>query len=160
MASNIRFEIHEGGILQLVRDNNERGIGQRGEYNTILTEAALNNFGPSNATDALFSILAAARMVDGMGGSDPLLEQAVQASLRDQCDLEKDKDRKISVSQQRYDTTDQAFVECSICCDQYDNNDTLVSVLECGHVFHPVCITEWGHYNPICPICKRDILIL
>jgi len=62
----------------------------------------------------------------------------------------------VTINKQKYCKTLKKFGECSICSDTYKDS-TIVSVLECGHIFHPDCITEWGHYNPSCPMCKKDI---
>jgi len=60
------------------------------------------------------------------------------------------------ISSQLYDTTEQKFDNCVICTKEYENTDT-VSVLNCGHVFHPKCIEEWCKYKATCPLCKAGI---
>lgn len=71
-------------------------------------------------------------------------------------ELERNEKIKIDVSSKPYSETEKVFTSCSICSDEYNNEDT-VAVLECSHLFHKNCIEEWGHYNPICPVCKTAI---
>ena len=71
-------------------------------------------------------------------------------------ELERDEKIKVDVSSKSYSDTDKVFTSCSICSDDYKDED-IVSVLDCTHVFHKNCIEEWGHYNPVCPICKASI---
>lgn len=71
-------------------------------------------------------------------------------------ELERNEKIKIDVSSKPYSETEKVFTSCSICSDDYKEDDT-VSVLDCKHVFHKNCIEEWGHYNPVCPICKVEI---
>lgn len=44
--------------------------------------------------------------------------------------------------------------ECPICMDEFDTNKGIR--LECGHLFHRECITEWfeGYYQ--CPTCRHE----
>ena len=51
-------------------------------------------------------------------------------------------------------TKAQAETECSIC---FDHLTTAVSELQCGHVFHRVCIQYWLHLQPTCPLCKQVV---
>lgn len=109
----------------------------------------------SNSTESLFTMLA---MIDRMGHLlqrvDPI-EIAIERSTADQ-ELTRSEDMNINVSTQCYETTDKKFDSCSICTEKYENKDN-VSVLKCGHIFHTKCIKEWGHYKPVCPVCKESI---
>lgn len=51
------------------------------------------------------------------------------------------------------------YDSCVICSEKYTNAD-IVSNLQCGHIYHFTCITEWGYYNPVCPLCKSSIDVL
>ena len=47
---------------------------------------------------------------------------------------------------------------CSICRDSYcDDVTKSSSVLECGHHFHSLCITEWELKQNSCPLCRKTI---
>lgn len=43
--------------------------------------------------------------------------------------------------------------DCSICCKTYDNGQ--VMALECGHIFHRNCLTQWFKLGTTCPKCKQ-----
>ena len=46
---------------------------------------------------------------------------------------------------------------CSICMDTLKKGDTVLDI-ECKHIFHSECLTEYlEKYNHICPICRKDI---
>lgn len=46
---------------------------------------------------------------------------------------------------------------CSICWDEFVNDQNVSFVDECFHIYHSSCINKWvSHGNP-CPLCKRKI---
>jgi hypothetical protein len=49
---------------------------------------------------------------------------------------------------------------CTICNDEFDENATcLLSVIQCGHVFHAQCLDQLKMYssNSKCPCCRQPI---
>eukprot|EP00397_Hematodinium_sp_SG-2012_P061061 GEMP01080324.1.p1 GENE.GEMP01080324.1~~GEMP01080324.1.p1 ORF type:complete len:110 (+),score=19.88 GEMP01080324.1:245-574(+) len=47
-------------------------------------------------------------------------------------------------------------VICSICIESYQSTaPVVVSILECGHVFHFDCVVKWFIENPRCPLCQK-----
>ena len=65
------------------------------------------------------------------------------------------------------DITSQKYVniinkdckECSICYEDF-NNESSVSLLNCGHYFHTKCIKKWGNRNNTCPVCRKEIPLI
>lgn len=47
--------------------------------------------------------------------------------------------------------------QCSICRDNYNLDDELRMLNNCGHEFHIACIDEWLESNSTCPICRGSI---
>lgn len=45
---------------------------------------------------------------------------------------------------------------CSICMEKFEDN-SIVSKLECGHIFHHKCIQEWGKWKQHCAYCRATI---
>ena len=43
---------------------------------------------------------------------------------------------------------------CSICQEEVTSATRLT---QCGHEFHPQCISQWFDVNPRCPVCRHDI---
>ena len=43
---------------------------------------------------------------------------------------------------------------CSICL---ENEPCEIYVLNCDHVFHKKCITDWLMRNPTCPLCRMPV---
>jgi hypothetical protein len=50
-------------------------------------------------------------------------------------------------------TAPSSKLTCSICLDDMLEKREC-KVLECGHVFHFVCIEEWKERREMCPICR------
>lgn len=46
--------------------------------------------------------------------------------------------------------------ECSICKNDFEEC-SVISKLDCGHIFDIDCIKKWAQYNRTCPICRKDI---
>jgi len=111
----------------------------------------INNRHPNNFLDLLELFLLMQPILNVL---DPL-EIAIQNSENDLC-LHKDENITLNLTCQPYDTTNTEYDSCSICTDIYDKKED-VTVLNCGHIYHPNCIKEWGKYKPNCPICKTDI---
>jgi len=74
------------------------------------------------------------------------------------CELERNSKIKIDIESKPYSETTKTFTSCPICSDDYKHDDS-VSILNCSHLFHKDCIKEWGHYNPVCPVCKASIKV-
>ena len=85
---------------------------------------------------------------------DPL-EIAIQNSENDLC-LHRNENITLNLTCQPYHTTNTEYDSCSICTDIYDKKED-VTVLNCGHIYHPNCIKEWGKYKPNCPVCNSEI---
>jgi hypothetical protein len=43
--------------------------------------------------------------------------------------------------------------ECTICTVDYEE-DCMVSITKCKHIFHTECIKEWAKYKQVCPVCR------
>ncbi|CAO2835982.1 unnamed protein product [Amaranthus hypochondriacus] len=53
--------------------------------------------------------------------------------------------------------TDQNNESCTICLDEYEDDDELGS-LKCGHEYHVDCLKKWLLLKNVCPICKSCAL--
>jgi len=42
---------------------------------------------------------------------------------------------------------------CSICFEQLDNNNLLI-VTKCNHIYHEKCMNKWFMLNKTCPLCR------
>lgn len=56
-------------------------------------------------------------------------------------------------------TETQEPKECPICQVQLKNNDNVIT-LECAHIYHTQCISEWVKYKDECPLCRSPIQVL
>jgi hypothetical protein len=139
MPSNIRFRVHTNEYYQDVIE--------------------LNTFEQfDSASDALFALINMMNVLEPMFISDfDPVQIAIQNSQND-LQLRRNDNVIVLLKTQPYDTTDKNYEECSICTDKYEKKEE-VSVLDCGHVYHPKCINEWAKYKPTCPVCKAEISI-
>jgi hypothetical protein len=51
---------------------------------------------------------------------------------------------------------DCKYNSCTICIEDFKEEYYIVK-LDCGHLFHEECISEWGLYKQECPVCKKEI---
>lgn len=46
---------------------------------------------------------------------------------------------------------------CSICLNEFQDEEIVSKLPECKHIFHKECIREWLLRNHICPFCRNDV---
>jgi hypothetical protein len=57
----------------------------------------------------------------------------------------------------QYDTKSNKCVECLICLDNFEENETLIKI-KCNHIFHCNCIKNWlCEESNKCPVCRIEI---
>ncbi|KAF8099538.1 hypothetical protein N665_0242s0022 [Sinapis alba] len=49
-------------------------------------------------------------------------------------------------------------LECPICLNEFEDDETLRLVPKCCHVFHPDCIDAWLHSHATCPLCRANLV--
>jgi len=90
---------------------------------------------------------------------DPI-NDAIQRSYNEQPESLVKTDRIIEIEGKIYkeieDELKDISKDCSICSDNFEDN-SLVSITYCGHIFHKDCIVEWGKYKTNCPICRESL---
>ncbi|XP_026434646.1 E3 ubiquitin ligase BIG BROTHER-related-like [Papaver somniferum] len=57
------------------------------------------------------------------------------------------------------DSTKEKIEICTVCQDGYENKDK-IATLDCKHEYHEDCITQWLVRKNVCPICKRQALMM
>ena len=50
----------------------------------------------------------------------------------------------------------ELYKNCCICITKFENQE-LVRILPCFHIFHITCIDKWFEFNNYCPLCKEII---
>ncbi|KAI4388713.1 hypothetical protein MLD38_001018 [Melastoma candidum] len=48
-------------------------------------------------------------------------------------------------------------LECAVCLNEFEDEETLRLIPKCCHVFHPVCIDSWLSSHTTCPVCRADL---
>ncbi|KAJ7954729.1 RING-H2 finger protein [Quillaja saponaria] len=54
-------------------------------------------------------------------------------------------------------SSDSSESECSVCLNEFQENDKLRIIPNCSHVFHIDCIDVWLQNNANCPLCRTSI---
>ncbi|CAI0551475.1 unnamed protein product [Linum tenue] len=48
-------------------------------------------------------------------------------------------------------------LECAVCLNEFEDDETLRLIPKCDHVFHPECIDAWLESHTTCPVCRADL---
>ncbi|XP_013705718.3 E3 ubiquitin-protein ligase ATL31-like [Brassica napus] len=48
-------------------------------------------------------------------------------------------------------------LECAICLNEFQDDETLRLLPKCDHVFHPHCIGAWLQGHVTCPVCRTNL---
>ncbi|OVA09280.1 zinc finger protein [Macleaya cordata] len=48
-------------------------------------------------------------------------------------------------------------LECAVCLNEFEDDETLRLLPKCDHVFHPECIDAWLVSHTTCPVCRSDL---
>lgn len=49
-------------------------------------------------------------------------------------------------------------LECAVCLNEFEDNETLRLIPKCDHVFHPECIDAWLESHTTCPVCRSNLV--
>ncbi|GMG99696.1 hypothetical protein Nepgr_001536 [Nepenthes gracilis] len=50
-----------------------------------------------------------------------------------------------------------AALECAVCLNEFEDDETLRLIPKCDHVFHPDCIDAWLATHTTCPVCRANL---
>ncbi|XP_022772285.1 RING-H2 finger protein ATL11-like [Durio zibethinus] len=51
----------------------------------------------------------------------------------------------------------QGTLECAVCLNEFEDDETLRLIPKCSHVFHPDCIDAWLSCHSTCPVCRANL---
>ncbi|KAI4364573.1 hypothetical protein MLD38_020647 [Melastoma candidum] len=49
-------------------------------------------------------------------------------------------------------------LECAVCLNEFEDDETLRLIPKCDHVFHPDCIDAWLASHVTCPVCRANLV--
>ncbi|XP_014500200.1 RING-H2 finger protein ATL11 [Vigna radiata var. radiata] len=52
----------------------------------------------------------------------------------------------------------RATLECAVCLNEFEEEETLRLIPKCSHVFHPECIDAWLANHSTCPVCRANLV--
>ncbi|OIT25696.1 PREDICTED: RING-H2 finger protein ATL11-like [Nicotiana attenuata] len=52
----------------------------------------------------------------------------------------------------------KSVLECAVCLNEFEDDETLRLLPKCCHVFHPDCIDAWLITHITCPVCRANLL--
>lgn len=89
-----------------------------------------------------------------------IMDQVMEESLQMYKTVEKKPDVKLDLENTTFEDCDSGGENpdknCTICMMKYES-DEIVTRLDCTHLFHSKCISEWGMYKAECPVCRAKI---
>ncbi|XVE95240.1 hypothetical protein REPUB_Repub02eG0079100 [Reevesia pubescens] len=53
--------------------------------------------------------------------------------------------------------TGKGTLECAVCLNEFEDDETLRLLPKCSHVFHPNCIDAWLSSHSTCPVCRANL---
>ena len=56
-----------------------------------------------------------------------------------------------------YSSSNSQYTSCSICRNDFEENEIIRKLNNCNHIFHMACIDTWFETNIRCPICRNDL---
>ena len=91
-----------------------------------------------------------------MNSDEDMMNRALQQSLNEQPTLEKT-EHIINIPSQEYiNVKHNDNKSCCICLVDFED-ESVISLTNCDHIFHMDCIIEWSRYKKDCPICRKDL---
>ncbi|XP_019187776.1 PREDICTED: E3 ubiquitin-protein ligase ATL31 [Ipomoea nil] len=51
----------------------------------------------------------------------------------------------------------KGVLECAVCLNEFEDDETLRLIPKCDHVFHPECIDAWLEAHVTCPVCRANL---
>lgn len=49
-------------------------------------------------------------------------------------------------------------LECAVCLNEFEDDETLRLIPKCDHVFHPECVDAWLASHVTCPVCRANLV--
>ncbi|XP_010043099.2 E3 ubiquitin-protein ligase ATL6 [Eucalyptus grandis] len=49
-------------------------------------------------------------------------------------------------------------LECAVCLNEFQDDETLRLIPKCDHVFHPECVDAWLASHTTCPVCRANLV--
>ena len=47
--------------------------------------------------------------------------------------------------------------DCVVCCEKFENGETVLQIPDCAHIFHDTCAMAWLQSHNTCPYCRKEL---
>lgn len=51
-------------------------------------------------------------------------------------------------------------LECAVCLNEFEDDETIRLIPKCDHVFHAQCVDAWLESHVTCPVCRANLVLL
>jgi len=119
----------------------------------------LLNLGRENGLDSILGGLLGLLGARSPAPNNDLLNQIIEEFLRNDPNRHGPppaSDNAISNLKNTKFHSDHLSKECTICQDEYKNEETLLE-MPCEHDFHEECLVNWLKLHNTCPICRKPV---
>lgn len=99
----------------------------------------------NNSGNSVRNVLAIARRAANNGGARGLEASVIETFPT--FTYAEVKDHKIG----------KGVLECAVCLNEFEDEESLRLIPKCDHVFHPECIDSWLENHVTCPVCRADL---
>ena len=138
---SFEIEIDANEIQNIIQDNQQDNV----------------EFQQNNIVGSLFNYYVAS-LINEMDHDN--LQQVLQDSFDNCNQLVKDSSKVLIKETIKYNNIDKELKKenkiCSICFEKFYYNQN-VNLLDCKHIFHTKCLSEWYKYKQECPVCRKNI---
>lgn len=83
--------------------------------------------------------------------------QDISLSSKESINLQKDQIKSQSKKPEAKKTPQNQYnqTNCTICLNNFENQEELLQINQCNHAFHEKCLEDWMTHNMKCPLCNK-----
>ena len=138
-------EYYDNILIILQNENNHNIVNEN--YNRIITPL-------HSLIDSVNFIFDSPIYLEEMR-EEQMMQLAMTESMNSYRTQEKKPDVELLIKSTK-STCDNKDEICAVCKSEIEIDNDIVT-LECKHVFHSECISEWVKYKSECPVCRAEI---
>ncbi|EAR97704.3 zinc finger, C3HC4 type (RING finger) protein (macronuclear) [Tetrahymena thermophila SB210] len=103
---------------------------------------------------ALISLIQIWRSSDSIVNREGLTSQEFESLPSHVVNAKESKDMKLSFESGFHNPQ---LNDCAICLQTFEENEVMIEIVQCKHLFHSECIKVWFKNSVLCPYCRNDV---